>query len=454
MTERRVEDLERELAFYRRQCNDLGARVLRLQEDQSRAHREARRSRTAARLLRTAFGLVNVEASEEAVGNRMLEIVLDNLVCDRGAILRREDSRRGCFVIVNALGFACPRAVGEIPLGDPPEFFFTSSRESGGRLAATLVQTLGLPYIMWAYDPAAGIALLLGNRGEANVSRPLGADDREVVEAALGVFVDIMQRRRVEEELRVAKIVAEEANSIKATFLANLSHELRTPLNAIIGFSEIIRDEMYGVDSREKYQEYASDIHENGQHLLSLIQDILDFSRLQSGRATLREESVDLAQAAAAAMSAVSPLARDRGVHMTIGIRAGMPPIHADPTRIRQILINLIGNAVKFTPAGGRVEIRAGLSEDGGAVLQVIDSGIGMAPEDIPRALEPFCQLENTYTRRFGGTGLGLPLCKTLAERHGGTLSIDSRPGFGTTVTVRLPQQRIADGSASIFYRA
>ncbi len=321
-------------------------------------------------------------------------------------------------------------------------------------MAATLVQALGLPYIMWAYDPAAGIALLLGNRGEANVSRPFGADDREVVEAALGVFVDIMQRRRVEEELRVAKIVAEEANSIKATFLANLSHELRTPLNAIIGFSEIIRDEMFGIDSREKYREYAADIHENGQHLLSLIQDILDFSRLQSGRATLREESVDLAQAAAAAMGAVSAVARERGVRISIGIRSGMPPIHADPTRIRQILINLIGNAVKFTPAGGRVEIRAGLSEDGGAVLQVIDSGIGMAPEDIPRALEPFCQLENTYTRRFGGTGLGLPLCKTLAERHGGSLSIDSRPGFGTTVTVRLPQQRVADGSASIFYRA
>ncbi|GEO39291.1 signal transduction histidine kinase [Skermanella aerolata] len=453
MTDRSTEDLERELAFYRRQCNDLGARVLRMQEEQSRAHREARRSRTAARLLRSAFGLVNVEASDEAIGDRMLEIVLDNLVCDRAAILRR-DSRQGGFRIVNALGFAYPRAVGEIPLDDPPEFFFTSSREAGDGMAAALVQALGLPYIMWAYDPAAGIALLLGNRGEANVSRPFGPDDREVVEAALGVFVDIMQRRRVEEELRVAKIVAEEANSIKAAFLANLSHELRTPLNAIIGFSEIIRDEMYGIDSREKYQEYASDIHENGQHLLSLIQDILDFSRLQSGRATLREESVDLAQAAGAAMGAVSTMARERGVNLTIGIRPGMPPIHADPTRIRQILINLIGNAVKFTPAGGRVEIRAGLSDDGGAVLQVIDSGIGMAPEDIPRALEPFCQLENTYTRRFGGTGLGLPLCKTLAERHGGTLSIDSRLGVGTTVTVRLPQQRVADGSASIFYRA
>ena len=161
-------------------------------------------------------------------------------------------------MIVNALGFAYPRAVGEIPLGRSAGILLhVFARSPGDGVAATLVQTLGLPYIMWAYDPAAGIALLLGNRGEANVSRPFGADDREVVEAALGVFVDIMQRRRVEEELRVAKIVAEEANSIKATFLANLSHELRTPLNAIIGFSEIIRDEMYGVDSREKYQEYA-----------------------------------------------------------------------------------------------------------------------------------------------------------------------------------------------------
>jgi signal transduction histidine kinase len=453
MTERSTEDLERELAFYRRQCNDLGARVLRLQEDQSRAHREARRSRTAARLLRSAFGLVNVQASDEAIGNRMLEIVLDNLVCDRAAILRR-DSGRGGFVIVNALGFARPRPVADIRLEDPPEFFFTSSRETGDEVAAVLVQALGLPYVIWTYDPAAGIALLLGNRGEANVSRPFGPDDREVVEAALGVFADIMQRRRAEEELRIAKMVAEEANSIKATFLANLSHELRTPLNAIIGFSEIIRDEMYGSQPQEKYREYAADIHENGQHLLKLIQDILDFSRLQSGRSILREESVDLAQAAVAAMGAVSSLARSHGVTMAIGIRSGMPPIQADPTRIRQILINLIGNAVKFTPPGGRVEVRAALSEDGGAVLQVVDTGIGMAPEDIPRALEPFCQLENTYTRRFGGTGLGLPLCKTLAERHGGTLSIDSSLGSGTTVTVRLPQQRVADGSASIFYRA
>ncbi|WP_158046068.1 sensor histidine kinase [Skermanella pratensis] len=453
MTERKVEDLERELAFYRRQCNDLGARVLRLQEDQSRAHREARRSRTAARLLRTAFGLVNVDASEEAVGNRMLEIVLDNLVCDRAAILRR-DPHRGLFTIANRLGFGRPRPVEDVPLAEPPEFYFTSSREAGDEVAAVLTEALGLPFVIWAYDPASGIALLLGNRMEANVSRPFGPDDREIVEAALGVFADIMQRRRVEEELRIAKIAAEEANSIKAAFLANLSHELRTPLNAIIGFSEIIRDEFYGSAPQEKYREYASDIHENGQHLLNLIQDILDFSRLQSGRATLREEHVDLNQAAAAALGAVTPLARTRGVTLAVGIRSGMPAILADATRIRQILINLVGNAVKFTPAGGRVEIRADLTDDGGALLQVIDTGIGIAPEDIPRAMEPFCQLENTYTRRFGGTGLGLPLCRTLAERHGGTLTIESEPGRGTTVTIQLPRQRVADGSASVFYRA
>src|SRR4051794_5716796 len=404
MTQRSTEDLERELAFYRRQCNDLGARVLRMQEEQSRAHREARRSRTAARLLRGAFGLVNVEASDESIGNRMLEIVLDNLVCDRAAILRR-DCRRGDFTIVNALGFAHPRVVEDIPLDDPPEFFFTSSRETGDAVAATLVQALGLPYIVWAYDPAAGIALLLGNRGEANVSRPFGPDDREVVEAALGVFVDIMQRRRIEEELRVAKIVAEEANSIKATFLANLSHELRTPLNAIIGFSEIIRDEMYGSQPQEKYREYAADIHENGQHLLKLIQDILDFSRLQSGRSILREESVDLAQAAVAAMDAVSSLARSHGVTMAIGIRSGMPPIQADPTRIRQTLINLTGTAVKSTPPGGGVEARAAFGGEGGAFLQFADPGFGMAREDTPGALDPFCQLKNPYPRRFGGTG-------------------------------------------------
>jgi len=453
MTDRRNEDLEREIAFYRRQCNDLGARVLRMQEDQSRAHREARRSRTAARLLRSAFGLVNVDATDEAIGSRMLEIVLDNVVCDRGAILRR-DASRGTFAIVNALGFGRPRPVKDIPLAEPPEFFFTSSRETGDGVAAVLTAALGLPYLVWTYDPASGLALLLGNRMEANVSRPFGSDDREIVEAALGVFADIMQRRRVEEELRIAKIAAEEANSIKAAFLANLSHELRTPLNAIIGFSEIIRDEIYGGAPHEKYQEYASDIYENGRHLLALIEDILDFSRLRSGRATLREERVDLAQATAAALGAVATLAHSRGVELTVGIPPGMPALHADPTRIRQILINLVNNAVKFTPPGGRVEVRARVTGDGSVELQVVDTGVGMAADDIPKALEPFCQLENTYTRRFGGTGLGLPLCKTLAERHGGSLTIESEPGRGSTVTIRLPPERVADGPVALYHRA
>jgi signal transduction histidine kinase len=247
---------------------------------------------------------------------------------------------------------------------------------------------------------------------------------------------------RVELELRRAKEAAEAANVAKSEFLANVSHELRTPLNAVIGFSEIMRDALMGpIDNR--YREYAQDIHESGQHLLRLIGDVLDLSKIDAGHLDLHDEPVDLGQVLASCQRLLGERARNVGIALEIDRARDLPVIMGDPVRLKQIVLNLMSNAVKFTPEGGRVSVRAAPDADGGVVITVTDTGIGMSTAEIDVALEPFRQVDNPMSRRYEGTGLGLPLAKQLTELHGGVLEILSHPGVGTTVRVHLPRSRV-----------
>lgn len=252
------------------------------------------------------------------------------------------------------------------------------------------------------------------------------------------VVRDATQRQRIEAELV-------EASRAKSAFLAGMSHELRTPLNAIIGFSEMIRDAVMGpLDAR--YRGYGGDIHESGRHLLNIINDILDISKIEGGRLELREETVSIGAAAEACRRIVATMADAAGVSLAIEIPASLPLIRADRLRFQQILLNLMSNAVKFTPSGGRVSVSAAVGTEG-AVIAVADTGIGMKAEEIPIALEPFRQIDGALSRRFDGTGLGLPLAKALVELHGGRLDIESAPGAGTVARIRLPQERMTDAA-------
>jgi signal transduction histidine kinase len=247
---------------------------------------------------------------------------------------------------------------------------------------------------------------------------------------------------RVEEQLRQAKNEAEAANLAKSEFLANVSHELRTPLNAVIGFSEIMRDALMGpIDNR--YREYAQDIHDSGQHLLRLIGDVLDLSKIGAGRLELHDEPVDLGQLLQTCHRLISERARESRVAVEIDLARDLPVVLADPLRLKQIMLNLLSNAVKFTPDGGRVTARAAPDAEGGVTVTFADSGIGMTPQDIQVALQPFRQVDNAMSRRYEGTGLGLPLAKQLTELHGGVLEITSEPEVGTTARVRLPASRV-----------
>ena len=257
----------------------------------------------------------------------------------------------------------------------------------------------------------------------------------------LAATADKLNAARIEAER--ARAAADAANAAKSLFLANMSHELRTPLNAILGFSEVTRDAIIGpLDAR--YRDYARDVHSSGQYLLRLINDILDTSKIEVGRMELRNEPVDLDELVRECRRLLLEKAHDRGVTILTDIPQGLPWLMADRLRIKQIVLNLMSNAVKFTPPGGQVWVTARLTEErGGMEFTIADSGIGMKPEDIPVALEPFRQVDNTYARRYEGTGLGLPLSKHLAELHGGTLTVESEVNVGTKVTVWLPRERL-----------
>ena len=258
-----------------------------------------------------------------------------------------------------------------------------------------------------------------------------------------GSISDITLRRQAAEEMREAKEQAELANRTKSEFLANMSHELRTPLNAILGFSELMGNATLGPLGNPRYEEYAKDINDSGRHLLALIQDILDLSKIEAGRLELDEEDIDVAMTIRACLLLVKERAENSGVKLKTDIPQDLPVLHADKRKLKQILVNLLSNAVKFTSAAGEVTLKAWWREDSGFVFQVIDTGIGMALADIPTALSPFGQVGSTLARKYGGTGLGLPLAKSLAEMHGGSLDLQSEVGAGTTVTVRFPEERI-----------
>ncbi len=258
-----------------------------------------------------------------------------------------------------------------------------------------------------------------------------------------GTAHDISEIRWRETAIRKAKDDAELASRAKGEFLANMSHELRTPLNAIIGFSEIMGGEILGPLGNNQYKGYTEDIADSAHHLLSLISDILDSAKIESGHMSLSETEVDLNDLIKSVIRLMTPRAERADVKLHFDIEPGLPNILADETKLKQILINLASNAVKFTHPDGRVDVRAKIVESGDLAIMVSDTGIGIAAEDIDRALTPFGQVESHLNRTYEGTGLGLPLAKSMTEMHGGAFKLISQLGVGTTVTLRLPQSRM-----------
>ena len=322
----------------------------------------------------------------------------------------------------------------------------------GLMLLSIILASSAMLYVMWrVIAPLKAITRTMRVIADGDLTReiPFGHRGDEIGQfaQALHMFRDsaVVQRRLETESLRnlAAREAAETSNRLKSQFLANMSHELRTPLNAILGFSEMIEAEIQG-PGHPQYRAYAGDIHSAGAHLLSLINDILDLSKAEAGQLEVRCETVDMAELIGECVGLVSGRAAKQ--ELRIALEMGeLPPLFADRRRVKQVLLNLLSNAIKFTPEGGLVSVDATCDADGQMRVHVRDTGIGIAPEMIPLAFEPFRQVDSALSRRFEGTGLGLPLVRTFMTLHDGGVTIESALGKGTTASIWFPRSRSMD---------
>jgi signal transduction histidine kinase len=253
-------------------------------------------------------------------------------------------------------------------------------------------------------------------------------------------FHDMLARiEHHEASLTNARLEAESASRAKSAFLATMSHELRTPLNSILGFSEIMIMEAFGPLGSPNYREYSRDIYDSGMHLLRVINDVLDLSKVEAGRHELNLSEIDVGEAVETALRFFRERSKKAGVALVATVEPRLQALRADERLVRQCILNLVSNAVKFTPSGGSVLVSARAESDGWIAINVADNGIGIAAADLPKVVSPFGQADNPYTRKHEGTGLGLPLVKSFVELHGGVFEIRSALGAGTTVTMRFP---------------
>jgi signal transduction histidine kinase len=255
----------------------------------------------------------------------------------------------------------------------------------------------------------------------------------------------VAERTWMSDRLRRSAGEAVAANQAKTTFLANMSHELRTPLNAIIGFSELIKAEIFGPVGATEYADYVSDIHDSGKHLLQIINDVLDMAKIESGQLEPSFRDIDMAHIAETCVSMSSVLADKGDVALTTNIPNDLPEVLADSRMMKQIILNLLSNGIKFTPAQGNVVLSIAADKAQGCVIEVRDDGIGMDPADLDIIMQPFGQVDTNLNRENEGTGLGLPLVKSMVELHDGSVEIDTQLGRGTAVIITLPPERLAD---------
>jgi len=371
--------------------------------------------------------------------------------------VRRTELLRTNYNLDNLVGAAGMYAVARPALQDIERWF-----DEGA-----MGQPAGSPSAIWlmqarARDAEARLITLLGE-GRGSARELLLAQEARLDRFSLGValltafaallvlgLVLLLYRQRVLLELReetevtllAAMRSAEEANRAKSDFLANMSHELRTPLNAIIGFSTMIKDEMLGPVGQKRYRDYAADIHGSGEHLLAIISDILDLSKVEAGKMELVDAEFDAAEVMRAAIRLVREKAESDGLALILRPLEKPVKLHADRRAVLQMLLNLLSNAVKFTERGS-VELAASLTPSGGLRFSVRDTGIGMTAAQLAKVLEPFYQVQNALTRDQPGTGLGLPLVDRLIRLQGGRLEIESQPGIGTTASIELPPSRV-----------
>lgn len=360
---------------------------------------------------------------------RLLADNATDMISRFGPDLRRRYVSPGCERL---FGYKPEELMGQLV----PDLFHPEDRHVAENYAKLLQESREVPPVRYRFRHKDGHYIWV-EASLAKVVDPVSGDPE-----IIAVVRDIDASKQLERELEAAKDKAEAANRAKSEFLAGMSHELRTPLNAIIGFAELIEAEAAGPNGNERHADYAQDIGSAGQHLLAMINDVLDLAKIEAGRLALEEQPFDPIVAISGCARLLARPAEVAGVSLTVSPGAWTGAIIADERRFRQIVLNLLSNAVKYTPTGGRVELTMEADEKGGLIVTVTDTGIGIAAEDLAKVMEPFGQVKSHLSRGAEGTGLGLPLTKRLVEMHGGALEVRSRLGEGTSAAVWLPHER------------
>lgn len=428
--------LQRELAYYRRECNDLGARLLRLQEEQSQAFRDARRSRTTAKLMREAYRLSDSIASVDAMEGALLEVIVDNAMCDRAAFLSEAVPGSGDFTVTHIIGAHPDPAGGTTHIDAPPAFFFTTSQTRLEPTAYALTGILKLPYILWAYDRATGRALIFGNRSESNVSRPFEEGDQELIEGALSVYLDVLARKQAELQLQRAKRVAEDTVEATMQFLGSVGGAFRTPLNSIIGNSERMSSGSRYPLTIDRCTEFADHIHESGIRIVSLINDILEYTNVAK-RTLVRDEGWRPLPDLFAAFRDAGPDTLD-GVALSVHMSPACSglDVFVDGHGLLQALKNLVRTAARAAGPQGGVGLRTGTGTDGSVVIEVAADLAQPIPAGANGAGYP-------RDLGFAHTDMALPLLRALIDAHDGTLHVAESGDAVVGATIILPAGRV-----------
>ncbi len=430
----------RELGYYRRECNDLGARLLRLQEEQSQAFREARRSRTVVKLLREAYRLGDLAVTTQDVGGPMLELLVDNTLCDRAILLREEPIGGGTFLVAQAIGLADTALNAPLAINAPPAFLYTTGQGSLDPCARDVIAAIGVPFVLWAYDRGSGHALVIGNRSESNVSRPFEPGDQELIEAALSVYLDVLYRKHAEAQLRQAKQAAEAASVARAAGLAALAAEMREPLNTIADLAETLRPGSVarnGAGSLVEPPDTVEEIGKLSRYVIMLVDGAAEHPDTVTPGVSLDVEWVPVDELMRAALRSAYSASVKLGVDIESSLPRRRTAVLADRMRMQHVIQHLVASVLRATSTGGAVRIATTRRSDGG--LEILVGARGGGPLTIAY---PPPERSATVAPQEGAN---LSFARAIVEAHGGTLTLESSAFGGLYARLVVPARSTRD---------
>ena len=423
---------DRELQYYRRECNDLGARLLRLQEEQSQTYREARRSRMVVRLVREAYRIGDLAHAAHDVGGSILEVIVDNVLCD-GAVLLREEARGGRFLVAHAIGIADAAVDAAVVIPDPPAFCYVSSCTPATSMSATLSNLLRMPFALWAYDRSSGYALVIANRSENTVSRPFEAADQELAEGALFIYLDVLYRKQAEAQLRQAKQAAEEASQKRATLLSSLSRELLEPLLAVAALSETVASDLASMQELARQRGNALRIARDARHLASIAERAIHRAKSEERAPALDLEWIGLAHIVGGVVRLNRASTAGREVDLAATLPRRAVAVCVDRKRMQTALQALARDALARVVDGASVRIHAARRVDGDVEI-IVSTPTGCTPLGSAEAPE-----------EDAGPAAGLEAPRRIIGAHGGTLVLEAHPNGGSQARVILPARIVRD---------